>query len=189
MYFTRIVCLRIYARVSCTHGHVDSCERAALKTIQLCRHHNRHSNPWVRTGVQLTSGLFRKEFLCFSTAVGFHNFNLRIFNLRVSNPNKLVVDVFFDTMSDFNVPGSRPNKNTMKFRKSTVSSSSSFFSEGQARGTGPDFPDLRPAHKHMHICMYVCVHIYIYIYIYIPDPTARYTMPREAVLLTLGYVC
>ena len=54
------------------------------------------------------------------TTVSFHNFNLRIFNLRVSNPHKLIVDVFFDTMSDFNVPGSRPNKNTMKFRKSTV---------------------------------------------------------------------
>ena len=26
--------------------------------------------------------------------VGFHNFNLRILNLRVSNPNKLIVDVF-----------------------------------------------------------------------------------------------
>ena len=26
---------------------------------------------------------------------------------------------FFDTMSAFNVPGSRPNKNTMKFRKPT----------------------------------------------------------------------
>ena len=26
--------------------------------------------------------------------VGFHNFNLRTFNLRVSNPNKLIVDVF-----------------------------------------------------------------------------------------------
>ena len=29
-----------------------------------------------------------------ATTVGFHNFNLRIFNLRVSNPNKLIVDVF-----------------------------------------------------------------------------------------------
>ena len=28
------------------------------------------------------------------TTVGFHNFDLRMFNLRVSNPNKLVVDVF-----------------------------------------------------------------------------------------------
>ena len=44
------------------------------------------------------------------SAVGFHNFNLRIFNSRVSNPNKLIVDVFVDTMSDFNVPGSRPKK-------------------------------------------------------------------------------
>ena len=26
--------------------------------------------------------------------VGFHNFNLRIFNLRVSNPNKFIVDAF-----------------------------------------------------------------------------------------------
>ena len=25
---------------------------------------------------------------------GFHNFNLRIFNLRVSNPNKFIVDAF-----------------------------------------------------------------------------------------------
>ena len=42
--------------------------------------------------------------------VGFHNFNLRIIYLSVSNPNKLIADVFFDTMSDFNVPGSRPEK-------------------------------------------------------------------------------
>ena len=27
------------------------------------------------------------------STVGFHNFNLRIFNLRVSNPDKLIVDV------------------------------------------------------------------------------------------------
>ena len=45
-----------------------------------------------------------------SYTVGFHNFNLRIFDLRVSNPNKPIVDVLFDTMSDFNVPGSRPER-------------------------------------------------------------------------------
>ena len=28
------------------------------------------------------------------TTVGFHNFDLRIFNLGVSNPNELIVDVF-----------------------------------------------------------------------------------------------
>ena len=49
--------------------------------------------------------------------VGFHNFNLRIFNLRVSNPNKFIVDVFVDTMSDFNVPGSRPPKTRRNFGK------------------------------------------------------------------------
>ena len=31
---------------------------------------------------------------CDTSAVGFHNFNRRIFNLRVSNPNKAIVDVF-----------------------------------------------------------------------------------------------
>ena len=35
-----------------------------------------------------------KRRLSEGIAVGFHNFNLRIFNLRVSNPNKLIVDVF-----------------------------------------------------------------------------------------------
>ena len=29
----------------------------------------------------------------YAITVGFHNFNLRMFNLRVSNPNKSIVDV------------------------------------------------------------------------------------------------
>ena len=33
-------------------------------------------------------------FISNHITVGFHNLNLRIFNLRVSNPNKLIVDVF-----------------------------------------------------------------------------------------------
>ena len=53
-----------------------------------------------------------------AVTVGFYNINLRIFNLRVTNPNKFI-GLFFGTMSDFNVPGSRP-KNTMTFLKSTV---------------------------------------------------------------------
>ena len=48
--------------------------------------------------------------MSYTYTIGFHNFNLRIFNVRVSNPNKFIVDVFVDTMSDFNVPGSRPKK-------------------------------------------------------------------------------
>ena len=52
--------------------------------------------------------------------VGFHNFNLRCFNLRVSNPNKLIVDVFL-TRCRISMCQSLGPKNTMKFRKSTVS--------------------------------------------------------------------
>ena len=37
----------------------------------------------------------RRAFTPAARAVGFHNFNLRIFNLRLSNPNKLIVDVFW----------------------------------------------------------------------------------------------
>ena len=37
---------------------------------------------------------FNKSIRAITTTVGFHNFNLRIFILRVSNPNKLIVDVF-----------------------------------------------------------------------------------------------
>ena len=31
---------------------------------------------------------------CVTNTVGFHNFSLRIFNLRVSNPDNLIVDAF-----------------------------------------------------------------------------------------------
>ena len=51
--------------------------------------------------------------------VGFHDFNLRIFNLRVSNPNKLIVDVFLHDVG-FQCARVSAQKNTMKFRKSTV---------------------------------------------------------------------
>ena len=51
--------------------------------------------------------------------VGFHNFNLRIFNLRVSNPNKFIVDVFL-TRCRISMCQTLGPKNTMNFRKSTV---------------------------------------------------------------------
>ena len=90
--------------------------------------HSRRRNPRVeRSGGSPWHG---------GSAVGFHNFNLIIFNLRVSNPNKSIVDVFVDAMSDFNVPGSRPNKNTMKFRKSTVGHQTLMFCRGRAKGVG-----------------------------------------------------
>ena len=45
------------------------------------------------------------------STVGFHNFNLRIFNLRVSNPNKLIVGVFLTRCQISNCQGlGRKNK-------------------------------------------------------------------------------
>ena len=52
--------------------------------------------------------------------VGFHNFNLRIFVLRVSNPNKLSVDVFLTRCRISMCQGLGPKRNTTRFRKSTV---------------------------------------------------------------------
>ena len=42
--------------------------------------------------------------------VGFHNFNLRIFNLRVSNPDKLIVDVLLTRCRISMCQGLGPNK-------------------------------------------------------------------------------
>ena len=46
------------------------------------------------------------------STVGFHDFNLRIYNLRVSNPSKLVVDVFLTRcrISMCQGPGPNPKK-------------------------------------------------------------------------------
>ena len=73
-------------------------------------------------------------------------------------------------MSDFNVPGSRPNKNTMKFRKSSVLESRRLaggahrahhrgeWGSGAARRTGE-----RRLHVCMsawlHVCMSACLHV------------------------------
>ena len=54
-----------------------------------------------------------------NTTVGFHNLNLRTFDLRVSNPNKSIADVFLTRCRISMCQGLGP-KNTMKFRKSTV---------------------------------------------------------------------
>ena len=47
--------------------------------------------------------------------VGFHNFNLRIFNLRVSNPNKLIVDVFLTRCRISMCQGLGPTKTRLNF--------------------------------------------------------------------------
>ena len=43
--------------------------------------------------------------------VGFHNFNLSNFPFESLKSEQINCGCFFDTMSDFNVPGSRPKDN------------------------------------------------------------------------------
>ena len=47
--------------------------------------------------------------------VGFHNFNLRIYNLRVSNPNKLIVDVFLTRCRISMCQGLGPKQKQLNF--------------------------------------------------------------------------
>ena len=47
-------------------------------------------SPWQPLPVLLA----RIYHYLFNNTIGFHNVNLRIFKLRVSNPDKLIVDVF-----------------------------------------------------------------------------------------------
>ena len=66
--------------------------------------------------------------------VGFHNFNLRIFNLRVSNPNKLIVDVFLTRCRISMCQGLGPNEHD---EISEIDRTTSPNSRTAARGTPP----------------------------------------------------
>ena len=63
-------------------------------------------------GVQLLKHKERRR----TNAVGFHNFNLRIFNLRVSNPSKLIVDVFLTRCRISMCQSLGPKKTRWNFR-------------------------------------------------------------------------
>ena len=80
------------------------------------------------------------------TTVDFHNFNLRIFNLRVSNLNKLIVDVFFWHDVEFQCARVSAQKNTMKFRTSTIKDDpTSCSSRPPLLGAAPDISTARRA--------------------------------------------
>ena len=59
--------------------------------IYIYIHIHLHIYTFVISAIVVTTAAHHHEDII---TVGFHNFNLRIFNLRVSNPNKLIVDVF-----------------------------------------------------------------------------------------------
>ena len=74
-----------------------------------------------------------------SSMVGFHNFNLRIFNLRVSNPNKLIVDVFLTRCRISMCQGLGPTKTRWNFGKSTVAAAAALIvarASGRRPSTG-----------------------------------------------------
>ena len=105
MYIHAYTYIYIYIYI---HTHIHTYTYICIYIVRVGRHALRALVRGARRrGAGEAAGRLARVFV---VTVGFHNFNLRIFNLRVSNPNKLIVDVFVDTMSDFNVPGSRPKK-------------------------------------------------------------------------------
>ena len=96
-------------------------------------------------------------FAFWPPTVGFHNFNLRIFNLRVSNPSESIVDVFLTRCRISMCQGLGPKKHDET-------------SETNRRRAPLAIRErIASASPAYHIPMYVrtCVYIYIYIYIYI----------------------
>ena len=89
--------------------------------------------------------------------VGFHNFNLRIVNLRVSNPNKLMVDICSTRCRISMCQGLGPKTNTMKFRKSTVGSAA-VLRHRRVRFCGRMW---------MWRCLYVSLSLSLYLSIYL----------------------
>ena len=118
--------------------------------------------------------------------VGFHNFNLRIFNLRVSNPNKLIVDVFLTRCRISMCQGLGPKKRDeiSEIDRRCGRSSRARGARSLRRGTEPDRPRAcwtaalaatgrrSPAHSiypsiHPSIYLYIYISLALYIYIYI----------------------
>ena len=112
--------LRTFLMYICIH----ICIYAYTHTYNYTTNNNVYIHIYIYIYIHTHSYLFRGSHgltagLLSDGTVGFHNFNLRIFNLRVSNPNKLIVDVFLTRCRISMCQGLGP-KNTMKFRKSTV---------------------------------------------------------------------
>ena len=102
--------------------------------------------------------------------VGSHNFNLRIFNLRVSNPDKLIVGVFLTRCRISMCQCLGPNK------RDEISEIDRMFRAspggGEARTTRPRAQPgagtrLRRGATGAYIYIYIYIYIYTYIHIYI----------------------
>ena len=103
---------------------------------------------------------FLPDFVDALCTVGFHNFNLRIFNLRVSNPNKLIVDVCLIRCRISMCQGLGPKKQDelLEIDRTYVNQTRSL-----GKGTVKSNVLFRSVCRS---CIFIC-RIYIYIYIYI----------------------
>ena len=123
-------------------------------------------------------------------AVGFHNFNLRIVNLRVSNPKNTYV-AYVSVLSRISNCQSLGRKNKHELLKTDRMSTTSYYMLGAAPiggnqtqlekdghpgvGSGEPIPITMYTYvciyiyiyMYMYMYMYMCMYTYIYIYIYI----------------------
>ena len=99
--------------------------------------------------------------MCYT--VGFHNFNLRIFNLRVSNPSKLIVDVFLTRCRISMCQGLGQKK------RDEISEIDRIFPITRNLASRP-WPESNRQKIRRYVCIYLCISLslslYIYIYIY-----------------------
>ena len=108
-----------------------------------------------------TYSVYKHMLYCYNYTytVGFHNFNLRIVNLRVSNQNKSIVDVFLTRCRISMCQGLGPKKHDE-------------ISEIDRRRTGritthPDRSKPSSGHNYVYIYLYLSLSLYIYVYIYL----------------------
>ena len=96
------------------------------------------------------------------TTVGFHNFNLRIFNSRVSNPDKLTVEFFLTRCRISMCQGLGPQKHDeiSEIDRITISMTMTMTMTITITIT----ITITTAMNYWYY-VYVCMHIYIYIYI------------------------
>ena len=93
--------------------------------------------------------------------VGFHNFSLRTFNLRVSNPNKLTVNIFLTRCRISMCQGLGPKNHEISETDRSFQTCGPFQMCGPSKSVKPSsiYRAYRP-----RPCLKYIMYIYIYIY-------------------------
>ena len=106
-------------------------------------------------------------FDTYACTVGFHNFNLRIFNLRVSNPNKLIVEVFLTRCRISMCQGLGPKKHDVisEIDRCPFPTAPA---RRRRRAPGPRvWLIISISHIYISLALSLSLYIYIYMYMYI----------------------